>query len=75
MKRNLPVYGVNTKNLIKYTTTQRDQGRGQNRLPPRHQRRRSQDLYEDPEEANYTITDENEELFDLNGEVDFANTL
>ena len=44
-KKNLPVYGVQTPNLAKYTTTANDVNIGVSRRPPPNQRRNSQDLY------------------------------
>ena len=55
-KRNLPVYGVVANNLVLYTTTQKDVWRGQNRLPPRNFRRKSQDLFEVIDKKNTPVT-------------------
>ena len=44
-KKNLPVYGVQTPNVAKYTTTANDVNIGVSRRPQPNQRRNSQDLY------------------------------
>ena len=63
--KNLPIYGVQTPNLAKYTTSANDIKIGVSRRPPANQRRKSQDLFdESTSEADYQM--DFDEEFTLN---------
>ena len=50
--KNLPIYGVQTPNLAKYTTSANDIKIGVSRRPPANQRRKSQDLFDESTSVN-----------------------
>ena len=44
MSANIPIYGIEKKDLKEFTTTEKDMRKGQNRFPPAQMRLKSEDL-------------------------------
>ena len=65
-RKNLPIYGVQTPNLAKYTTSADDIKIGVSRRPPANQRRKSQDLFDESTSVNNPKPAPTEEVQRLN---------
>jgi len=52
--KNLPLYGVTTKDLKEYTTTEKDMRKGTNKFPLENARIRSEDLLKIAEQQETT---------------------
>jgi hypothetical protein len=44
VKENLPIFGIDKKDLLDFTTTEKDMKRGTSRFPPNHLRLRQEDI-------------------------------
>ena len=51
LKKNLPIFDINEKDLKGFTTTEKDRKRGYNKFPPVQFKNKSENICEEQEEA------------------------
>jgi indole-3-glycerol phosphate synthase len=51
MNANVPIFGIEKKDLKEFTTTEKDMRKGQNRFPPTQMRIKAEDLLKETVES------------------------
>jgi hypothetical protein len=74
MNANLPIFGIEKKDLKDFTTTEKDMNKGQNRFPPTQMRLKGEDLLKETVEvAKNDVIDTTFTVDNYNEQVELRN--